>query len=134
MLYAKGDEQSALELLNNFPSFYHTSGQKIEQLYQKGTKEYYNQLTLNLYELATFVGNKLGKYISYDNNLFNDVKINKVEKLIKLHNSISDDKDYDVLVKVIKNAVKEVIHRSKLIGFSNQEIETLEKLNNEINR
>ena len=134
VLYAKGDEQSALQLLNNFPSFYHASGQKIEQLYQKGTKEYYNQLTSNLYELTTFVGNKLGKYIAYDVKLSNEEKINKVYKLAKIYNSISEDKDYDVLVKVIKDAVKEVSHRSKLIGFSNQEIQTLEKLNNEINR
>ena len=69
MLYAKGDEQSALQLLNNFSSFYHASGQKIEQLYQKGTKDYYNQLTSNLYELAMFVGNKFGKYILYDDKL-----------------------------------------------------------------
>ena len=134
VLYAKGDEKSALELLNNFPSFYHASGQKIEQLYQKGTKEYYNQLTLNLYELATFVGNKLGKYISYNDELSNEEKINKVGKLIKLYNSILNDKDYDVLVKVIKDTIKEVLHRSKLIGFSNQEIEILEKFNSEINR
>ena len=134
VLYAKGDEQSALQLLNDFPSFYHASGQKIEQLYQKGTKEYYNQLTSNLYELTTFVGNKLGKYIAYDVKLSNEEKINKVYKLAKIYNSISEDKDYDVLVKVIKDAVKEVSHRSKLIGFSNQEIQTLEKLNNEINR
>lgn len=133
VLYAKGDRQGALELLNNFPSFYHSNGQKIEQLYQKGTKEYYNQLTLNLYELATFVGNKLGKYISYDGKLSNEEKIDKVEKLLKLYNGISSDKDYDVLVKVIKDAVKEVVHRSKQIGFSNQEIESLEKINNEIN-
>ena len=134
MLYAKGDEQSALQLLNNFSSFYHASGQKIEQLYQKGTKDYYNQLTSNLYELAMFVGNKFGKYILYDDKLSNEEKIDKVDKLIKLYNSISDDKDYDVLVKVIKDAVKEVMHRSKLIGFSNQEIRTLEDINNEINR
>lgn len=38
VLYAKGDKQGALELLNNFPSFYHASVQKIEQLYQKWTK------------------------------------------------------------------------------------------------
>ena len=133
VLYAKGDKQSALELLNNFPSFYHASGQKIEQLYQKGTKEYYNQLTSNLYELAMFVGNKFGKYISYDDKLANEDKIGKVDKLVKLYNSISDDKDYDVLVKVIKDAVNEVVHRSKQIGFSNQEIEKLENLNNEIN-
>lgn len=134
VLYAKGDKQGALEILNNFPSFYHASGQKIEQLYQKGTKEYYNQLTSNLYELATFVGNKLGKYISYDDELSYEEKIGKVDKLVKLYNSIKGDKDYDVLVKVIKDAVKEVVHRGKLIGFSNQEIRTLEEINNEINR
>ena len=134
VLYAKGDEQSALELLNNFPSFYHASGQKIEQLYQKETKEYYNQLTSNLYELATFVGNKLGKQITYDDKLSNEEKIEKVDKLVKLYNSISDDKDYDVLIKVIKDAIKEVSHRSKLIGFTSQEIEKLEMFNNQINR
>ena len=134
VLYAKGDEESALELLNNFPSFYQASGQKIEQLYQKGTKEYHAQLTSNLYELATFVANKLGKYIAYDVKLSNEEKINKVYKLAKIYNSISEDKDYDVLVKVIKDTVKEVSHRSKLIGFSNQEIRTLEDINNEINR
>ena len=134
VLYAKGDKESALELLNNFPSFYHSSGQKIEQLYQKGTKEYYNQLTSNLYELAMFVGNKFGKYISYDDKLSNEEKIDKATKLVKLYNSIKDDKDYDVLVEVIKDAIKEVVHRSKQIGFSDQEIKVVEKLNNEINR
>ena len=134
VLYAKGDEKSALELLNNFPSFYHASGQKIEQLYQKGTKEHYSQLTSNLYELAKFVGNKFGKYISYDKKSSNEEKIGKVYKLVKLYDRISDDKDYDVLVEVIKDAIKEVVHRSKQIGFSNQEIKEVEILNNEINR
>lgn len=134
VLYAKGDEQGALELLSNFPSFYHASGQKIEQLYKKGTKEYYNQLTSNLYELATFVGNKLGKHISYDDELSNEEKIEKASKLVKLYNSILDDNDYDALVRVIKEALKEVVHRGKLIGFSNQEIDKLESLNNLINR
>ena len=36
--------------------------------------------------------------------------------------------------KVIKDTIKEVIHRSKHSGLNNQEIETLEKINNEINR
>ena len=39
-----------------------------------------------------------------------------------------------LLVKVIKDAAKEVVHRSKLIGFSNQEIGTLEEIDIEINR
>ena len=134
VLYAKGDEQGALELLSNFPSFYYASGQKIEQLYKKGTKEYYNQLTSNLYELATFVGNKLGKHIAYDDELSNEEKIEKAGKLVNLYNSILDDNDYDALVRVIKEALKEVVHRGKLIGFSNQEIDKLESLNNLINR
>ena len=57
-----------------------------------------------------------------------------VDKLIKLYNSIKGDKDYDILVKVIKDVVKEVVHRGKLIGFSNQEIGTLEEIDTEINR
>ena len=72
--------------------------------------------------------------ISYDDKLANEEKIDKVGKLVKLYNSIKGDKDYDVLVKVIKDAVKEVVHRGKLIGFSNQEIIILEEINNEINR
>lgn len=64
----------------------------------------------------------------------NEEKIGKVDKLVKLYNSIKGDKDYDVLVKIFKDAVKEVVHRGKLIGFSNQEIRTLEEINNEINR
>ena len=60
--------------------------------------------------------------------------MDKVGRLVKLYNSIKGDKDYDVLVKVIKDAVKEVVHRGKLIGFSNQEIGTLEEINIEINR
>lgn len=134
LLYSKGDELTALELLNNFPSFYHTSGQKIEQLYQKGTKKFFNQLTLNLYELSTFLGNKLGKYISYDDELSNEEKINKVKKFAQLYNNISEDKDFEVLEKIIKTAISEVVNRSKQIGFSNQDIEILEKLYNIIDR
>ena len=134
VLYAKGDELGALELLNNFPSFYHTRGQKIEQLYQKGTKEFYNQLTQNLYELAIFIGNKLGKQISYNKKLSNVEKLSKVEKLVSLYNNISNDSDYDVIVKIIKTAVNEVVNRSDLIGLNNQEIELLEKLKFSINK
>ena len=133
MLYAKGDEKAALELLNNFPSLYHSRGQKIEQLYSKGTKEYYNQLTSNLYELTTFIGNKLGKHIAYDDNLSNEEKIDKVNKLAKLYTSISGDKDYNILGMIIGDAIKEVMHRSKQIGLDNQEIEILDSINKEIN-
>lgn len=132
VLFAKGDELGALELLNNFPSFYHASGQRIEQLYKKGTTKFYNQLTINLNELAIFVGNKLGKYISYDEKLSNTEKIVKMKKLIELYNLICFDEDYDVLIKVIITAINEIIHRSKLIGFNKQELEDLKGAYNNI--
>ena len=34
------------------------------------------------------------------------IVVGKVDNFVKLYNSISDDKDYDVLVKVIKDDVK----------------------------
>ena len=39
----------------------------------------------------------------------------------------------DMIIEEEIKKVKEVIHRSKLIGFSNQEIRTLKDVNNEIN-
>ena len=133
VLYAKGDEKGALALLNNFPSFYHTSGQKIEQLYEKGTKEFYNQLTLNLDELAIFVGNKLGKHIVYDDKLSNEEKISKVLKLVELYNNTLEDKGFNIFVKIVKNAINEIVNIIKQIGFSNKEVETLELIYKDIN-
>lgn len=132
VLYAKGEEKEALNLLNNFPTFYQASGQKIEQLYSKDTKEFFNQLTLNLYELAKFVGNKLGKHISYA-EASNEEKIVKVEKLVGLYNNIKDDKDYNVFLDIIKASINEVINRCSRIGFNNQEIEVIKKLSSDIN-
>ncbi len=124
VLYAKGDEVSALELLNNFPSFYHASSQKIEQLYSKDSKKFFDQLTANLYELASFVGNKLGKHISYDNKLSNTQKLVKIEKLVSLYEDILEDKDLDVFVLIIKDAVNEIMNRRKLI-FEKEDVERL---------
>lgn len=107
---------------------------KIEQLYPKGTKEYYYQLTSNLYELTIFIENKFGKYIAYDDNLSNEEKINKVNKLAKLYTSISGDNDYEILGMIIRGTIKDLIHISKLIGFGNQEIETLVSINKQTNR
>ncbi len=60
ILFAQGKEEDALALLENFPSFYHSINQRIEQLYPKNSSKFYNILTKNLYELSAFVANKLG--------------------------------------------------------------------------
>lgn len=81
ILNSKGETKKALELLNTFPSFYHSSGQRIEQLYAKNTDDFYNQLMINMYELAEFTANKLGKSIAYDRNLSINEKLSKADKI-----------------------------------------------------
>ena len=134
VLYAKGDKQEALNLLNNFPSFYHTSNQKIEQLYPKESKEYFNQLTSNLYELSIFLGNKLGKHIIFNNKLSNEEKIKKIEKLVFLYNQMVDDDDNLVLLKVINSALDEFWHRSKVSKLNTTEQEIIDNIYKNINR
>ena len=134
VLYAKGDKQEALNLLNNFPSFYHTSNQKIEQLYPKESKEYFNQLTSNLYELSIFLGNKLGKHISFNNKLSNEEKIKKIEKLVFLYNQMVEDEDNLVLLKVINSALDEFWHRSKVSKLNTTEQEIIDNIYKNINR
>lgn len=48
-------------------------------------------------------------------NFFILYKIFKIN--LKYNNSVSDDKNYDILGKVISGAIKQVIHISKLIDL-----------------
>lgn len=131
--YVKGNKKEALDILNNFPSFYHTRGQKIEQLYNKGITDFYNQLINNINELAIFICNKLGKYIVYDNTITNNEKILKTQKFVELYKNISSDNDFDMIAKIIKEVVGEVKHRTTIVNFNKDEKERLELLYNDIN-
>lgn len=119
VLYAEGHEKEAIEVLSNFPSFYHTSNQKIEQLYAKDTLEFYEKLTLNLYELSDFTGNKLGKQLIYNSNLSNQEKLNIIEKLFGIYNQIKDDRNLLALNLLIKTTIAEFYHRMDLISLTN---------------
>ena len=132
VLYATGNEKSALELLNNFPSFYHTVNQKIEQLYPKNTDKFFKQLTQNLYELTRFAGNKFGKHIVYDKLLLSEQKLSIVDKLYNIYNLIRYDNDLDVLKIFISETMKEVVHRKCFIEFDEVEKEKIEKMISDI--
>lgn len=133
LYYAKGNKNEALDILNNFPSFYHTKGQKIEQLYNKETIDFYNQLIKNINELVIFIGNKLGKYIVYATALTNDEKIFTTQKFIELYKNISSDNDLNIIAKIVKEAIEEVKHRSTIANFNKEEKERLELLYKDIN-
>lgn len=83
VLHAGGNTKAAIKLLENFPSFYHASEQRIEQLYAKDTDDFYRQLTLNMYELADFAADKLAKSALYDKALSSSEKKEKILKIGK---------------------------------------------------
>jgi len=59
ILHAEGKTDEALEIYEQkYPNFYHTSGQKKEQLFAKNTAEFKRYLRLNMYELSSFAIDK----------------------------------------------------------------------------
>ena len=70
ILHAEGKTDEALEIYKNkFTTWYGTCGQKTEQLFAKDTDEYYYHVRKNMYELAAFAGDKLGRKVFFDNSL-----------------------------------------------------------------
>lgn len=67
ILFAKGKTDEALEIYRTkFGNWYITSGQKAEQLFPKDTAEYYFYVQKNMYELADFAADKLGRTVFFD--------------------------------------------------------------------
>ena len=70
ILHAEGKTDEALEIYRvKFTNWYGTSGQKTEQLFAKDTEEYYYHVQKNMYELADFAADKLGRTVFFDPSL-----------------------------------------------------------------
>lgn len=70
ILYAEGKIEEALTIYKNkYTNWYHTCGQKCEQLYPKGSDEHYACVKKNMFELAAFVANKFARVIFYDKSV-----------------------------------------------------------------
>ncbi len=78
ILHAEGKTEEALDIYREkFTNWYHTCGQKIEQLFSKGTDEYYYWVSKNMYELVAFAGHKLASVICFDDSLSAEKKTQK---------------------------------------------------------
>jgi len=62
---ARGEMEKAVACLNDFPDWFSTKGQFLEQLYEKYSDDFTRQVNQNLYELLDFAFNKAGKAIWY---------------------------------------------------------------------
>ena len=70
ILHAEGKTDEALEIYKTkFTNWYMTGGQKTEQLFSKDTDEYYFYLQKNMYELADFAADKLGRTLFFRSSL-----------------------------------------------------------------
>lgn len=66
ILHAEGKTNDALEIYKTkYTNWYHTRGQKSEQLFAKDTDEYYFYLQKNMYELTSFAADKLGRKVFF---------------------------------------------------------------------
>ena len=67
ILHAEGKTDEALQIYRTkFTNWYGTGGQKTEQLFAKDTAEYYFHVQKNMYELADFAADKLGRTVFFD--------------------------------------------------------------------
>lgn len=70
ILHAEGKTEEALGIYKTkFTDWFTTSGQKTEQLFPKGTSEYYFHVQKNMYELADFAADKLGRSVFFHPSL-----------------------------------------------------------------
>ncbi len=91
LLYAEGKQQQAVELYQNeFPDWYCTRGQKIEQLFLKSSSEFARQLRMNLLELGAFMVNKKCKELWFCRNLSETEKEEAVMRIINAMEGLCD--------------------------------------------
>ena len=70
ILHAEGKTDEALEIYKyKFTDWFTTGEQKTEQLFSKGTSEYYFHVQKNMYELIDFAADKLGRTLFFDPSL-----------------------------------------------------------------
>lgn len=85
ILHAEGNTEAALNIYRDkFTNWYHTSGQKTEQLFPKDSDEYYFWVSKNMYELIAFAGYKLASVVFFDSSLPINEKAIKAIKFGKL--------------------------------------------------
>ena len=92
ILHAEGQTEEALKIYySKFADWYTTTGQKCEQLFAKGTPEYYEYAQHNMYALISFAGDKLGSVVFFDPDLTMEEKTEKALRCGKILLSAAEE-------------------------------------------
>lgn len=92
ILHAEGQTEEALKIYySKFADWYTTTGQKCEQLFAKGTPEYYEYAQHNMYALISFAGDKFGSVVFFDPDLTMEEKTEKALRYGKILLSAAEE-------------------------------------------
>ena len=101
IFHAQGDTDKALEIYKTkFASWYATCGQKTEQLFAKDTEEYYFNVQKNMYELADFAADKLGRTVFFNPSLSMAKKAERALKCGDMLLNIFEETDEDFFIAI----------------------------------
>ncbi len=84
----------AIETANRFPEYYMTKGQELENCYDRGTTEWWQQLRENIWDNMHMLQIKIRNAALYSNATDPTEQIRLLKKAVKLIELVFDDGDY----------------------------------------
>ncbi len=123
ILHAEGKTEEALTLYREkFASWYSTWEQKSEQLFSKDTPEFLYWARKNMYELASFAGDKLSKSLFFDESIPYDEKVQKIEGYGDLMMSVYNDTGEDLFLAFATSVMARLANDLKFRGGKAEDI------------
>lgn len=89
----KGDIDKAIEYANKFPSYYYSSGDEIENTYERGSEKWWQSVRANIYELTGILMVKIRNCALYA-QLPPEERIKLFKKAVDLLEMVYEDGDY----------------------------------------
>lgn len=128
LLHAAGDTAGALKIFENFPSWFHSSAQKTEQLFAKDTPEYRYWNKRNAYGLLDVTANKTARFFRYDECLSLKEKTSRMETLGDAFSALRKQEGLEFF-SISENMVYAELFSTLLLGGGdvNEIIRVLEK-------
>ncbi|MBR5500935.1 MAG: helix-turn-helix transcriptional regulator, partial [Clostridia bacterium] len=126
ILHAEGKTNEALEIYqSNFPDWFTTSGQKIEQLFRKGTKEYYFYVQKNMFELAEFAADKFGRTVFFNPATSMEEKVKRALQYGSLMISMYEETDEEFFLTLAKSFLKRMENDFRHRGGTEEQVASI---------
>ncbi len=100
LLHAQDDTDGAFAILKQFPNWWGSSGQKMEQLFAKDTPEYRYWNKKNCYELMEMMAGKLARSVWFDEEISLNDKVLQMESMGDEFAKFSQNKGLECFVIV----------------------------------